>query len=344
MPVVSMSVIVVAYGSATDLEQSLPPLAAQLGPVDELFVVDNDPSRPVAQTVTRLAPEAQLLTPERNLGFAGGANLAATRAQGELIVLLNPDAVVQPGWAESMRETSDSGEWDGWMALVTLPGGAAINTSGGILHFTGLGWAGQAHEPVLAASTAESEVGFLSGACLAVRRSAWRSLGGLPGAYFMYCEDVDLSLRLRLRGGRLTVRPAARVEHAYEFAKGDWKWRMLERNRWATLVRTYPAALLVLLAPALLVAEMGIWLVALRQGWATMKARATRELIGWLPRLVAERRAIQRARTVDAATFAATLVSGLDSPYLGSVGRNQALAAALGGYWRVVQAVLAIVR
>ncbi len=58
------------------------------------------------------------------------------------------------------------------MALVTMAGGSEINTSGGVLHFTGLGWAGQAHQPVGAAPVAPSEVGFLSGACLAIPADA----------------------------------------------------------------------------------------------------------------------------------------------------------------------------
>ena len=58
----------------------------------------------------------------------------------------------------------------------------------------------------------------------------------------MYCEDVDLSMRLRLLGGRLAGCPETPcVSHDYAFDKGHLKWRLLERNRWATLVRT-PAA------------------------------------------------------------------------------------------------------
>ena len=65
-----------------------------------------------------------------------------------------------------------------------------------------------------------------------VRRGAWDEVGGFEPAYFMYGEDLDLSLRLRLAGWGVGMVPEARVEHDYEFAKGDYKWFHLERNRW----------------------------------------------------------------------------------------------------------------
>ena len=61
----------------------------------------------------------------------------------------------------------------------------------------------------------------------------------------MYGEDLDLALRLRLAGWGVGVVPAARVEHDYDFAKGDYKWFHLERNRWWTVLGAYPTPLLV---------------------------------------------------------------------------------------------------
>ncbi len=88
----------------------------------------------------------------------------------------------------------------------------------------------------------------------------------------MYGEDLDLSLRLRLAGWGVGVVPAARVEHDYDFAKGDYKWFHLERNRWWTLLAAYPAPLLALLAPALLAFELALLAVAARGGWLRREA------------------------------------------------------------------------
>jgi len=335
---VPLSTVIVAHDSLAELRRSLPPLIEQLSEGDELIVVDNASDDGLAVELGCLAPFAGLILLKENLGFAAGANRGAAAAGGELLVLLNPDAVVQPGWADAIRSP-----WGGssaaWMALVLLEGGERINTSGGVLHFTGFGWAGQIDEPATTAAPA-SELGFLSGACLAIPLERWKQIGGFSEPFFMYCEDVDLSLKLRLAGATLSVVSDARVIHQYEFAKGGHKWRLLERNRWATIIRTYPTRLLVLVIPALLAAELAVWVVALRGGWGRMKARATFELARALPRLLRERREIQATRQVSVRSFAQAMTSELSSPYFGAVGRRPLVRCALALYWRAVLALL----
>ena len=181
---------------------------------------------------------------------------------------------------------------------------------------------------------------FVSGACLAVPRAVWERAGGFSEPFFMYQEDVDLSLRLRLAGGRLGVEPAAIVDHDYEFAKGGAKWRLLERNRWATIIRTYPGALLLAVVPALLATELALLVVAAAGGWLPQKLAAAADTARALPRLLRERREVQATRTVSVTEFAAALTPDLDSTFLGRAGRSSLLNAALRAYWRIVLAVL----
>jgi hypothetical protein len=274
------------------------------------------------------------VAPGANLGFAAGANAGAREAGGEVLVLLNPDALVEPGWADAIRAPAH-GEWSAWMGLVLLDDGQRINTSGSRLHFTGIAWAGQMGQPRTAAPVSASEVAALSGACLALPLITWRELDGFAPDFFMYCEDVDLSLRLRLHGARLAVIPGAGVRHRYSFAKGDYKWRLLERNRWATIVRTFPARLLAVTAPALIAIELGIWLAALQGGWGRMKLAATVDVARAVPRLLRERRRIQADASITPAAFAAVMTSAFDSPYLGSAALRRMAGRGFGIYWRL---------
>jgi GT2 family glycosyltransferase len=276
----------------------------------------------------------------RNVGFAAGVNAAAAAARGELLVTLNPDAVPLPGWGEAIRRPwLDGRGWSAWQALIAAGGGTEINSAGNPVHFTGIVWAGGHGEPLAAAPPA-GEVAALSGACLAVPRRVWRELGGFPERFFLYHEDVDLSLRLRLRGATIGIEPSAVVEHDYEFSPANDKWRWLERNRLATLIRLYPASLLALLAPALVATELALVVASLAGGWGRHKLRADLEVLRWLPRLLRERRAIERGRTISAAAFAASLSADLDSPFIPAVARSAPARLALRAYWRAVRALL----
>jgi len=335
-------VVIVTHDHREVVATALPPLLSQLGPDDELIVVDNDSADGTSEAVRSLAPAATVLEAGTNLGFAAGCNLGALEARGELLCFLNPDATPQPGWREAIVAPLDDGRgWAAWQALVTARRGTVINTSGGEVHFTGIAWAGRAGEPVQGGGApAREEPGFVSGACLAIPKQRVLAVGGFPEEFFLYHEDVDLSLRLRLEGGRLGVADAARVDHIYEFEKGPEKWRHLERNRWATIIRTYPAGLLACLAPALLATELALVAIAIAGGWAPQKLAAWGDLARALPRLLRERRGVQARRAVGAGEFASRLTPELSSAYLGAAGRSGLLRALLGGYWRIVLGLL----
>ncbi|HEV7614663.1 MAG TPA: glycosyltransferase family 2 protein [Solirubrobacterales bacterium] len=336
----TLSVLIVAWNSREELARTLPALLPELGEGDELIVADNDSADGTPEAVLELAPAARVVRTGRNLGFAGGCNAGAAEARGDLLVILNPDAAPLPGFGEAIRRPWLEGRgWAAWQALVADAGGTEINSAGNPMHFTGIVWAGGHGEPI-ASVPAAGEVTALSGACLAIPVATWRQLGGFPEPFFLYHEDVDLSLRLRLRGGALGIEPTAVVDHDYEFGAREHKWRWLERNRLAFLVRAYPAALLVLLAPALLATELALLAVSFSAGWGRQKLAANREFLRWLPRLLRERRQIQATRTVSAAEFASWLTPDLDSPFISPLARSLPVRLALRSYWRIVRLLL----
>jgi N-acetylglucosaminyl-diphospho-decaprenol L-rhamnosyltransferase len=221
-----------------------------------------------------------------------------------------------------------------------MQGGREINSSGGVTHFLGMGWAGACGKPVEAAPDGPAEVSFASGAALVVRREAWGAVGGFDERYFMYGEDLDLGLRLWLSGYGVGVVPAARVEHDYAFAKGERKWFMLERNRWWTVLSDYPTGLLLALLPALVAAEAALLVMAAQGSWLRAKLRAQRAVMRDLPQILARRREVQAGRAIGTAMLSARLSADLDNPYLAPAARIGALAALQRAYWAGVRALL----
>jgi GT2 family glycosyltransferase len=339
---ISLTVMLVTYNDSDIAAAAATELASQLRPGDQLVVLDNASSDGTADAIAAAVPSATLIRSPTNTGFAAGCNRAAAAATGDLLLFLNPDTKPAPGFCHAIRRPLEEQRgWAAWQGLLTEHDGTRVNTAGNVVHFTGISWTGMSGERVEEVPAGPREVAVVSGACLAIPRSEWERAGGFPERFFMYCEDTDLSLRLRLRGGTLGVEPSARVDHLYDFDKGRVpKRKLLERNRWSVVLRTYPGPLLALAMPALLATELGLLAAACVSGWGGQKLRAMAATARLLPTTLAERRAIQATRAVSAAEFARTLTPELSSPYLGAVARNRVVNGALRLYWALVRALL----
>jgi N-acetylglucosaminyl-diphospho-decaprenol L-rhamnosyltransferase len=338
---VTVAVVIVTFNSADHIGGTLRALEEQLDGGDELVVVDNASVDGTAEAARVASPRVRVLAQRENLGFAGGCHAGAAASSAQLLLFLNPDAQPAPGCIAALRSAAvERPRWGAWQALVTMDNGAAINTAGNVAHFLGMGWAGRCGRPIAEAPSDLVEVAFASGAALMVRREAWDALGGFDRRYFMYCEDLDLCLRLRLSGWHVGIAPDARVEHEYTFSKGRRKWYLLERNRWWTVMGDYPATLLLMLSPALLAAEIALLAVAWRGSWLRQKLRAQAAVAGELPRMLARRRDVQALRSISAEEFAGVLSAELDSPYLGPLARVAPVAALQRFYWTAVVRLL----
>jgi hypothetical protein len=335
----AVAVVVVTYQSADHLADLIETLMPQLGENDEVTIVDNGSIDGTPELARSLHERVAVIETGANLGFAGGCHVGAESTEAPLLLFLNPDSRPQRGCLDRLRAAAtEHPNWGAWQAAVLLDEDR-INTSGGVVHYLGMGWAGDCERPISALPEKDCEIPFPSGAAMVVRRSVWAELGGLDRDYFMYVEDLDLGLRLWLAGHRVGLVAAA--IHGYEFDKGSAKWFWLERNRWRTVLSVYPLTLLVLLAPALLAAELGLLAVAARQGWLRSKLHAQAAALLGLPHTLARRRRVQATRRVSAAEFASHLTSSLDSPYL-SAADSRWLSAPQALYWTLVRRMLSL--
>ena len=197
---------------------------ALVGRGDDVVVVDNGGDLGELDGVKVVRPGAKL-------GFAAGNNLGAKEAGGDALVFLNPDTVVAPGALDALvapLEDPTVGIVSARLRLLDRP--ELLNSAGNEVHVTGIAWAGSYGEP--AESVTElRDVAFPTGAAMAIRRDLFAELGGFTEELFMYQEDLILGWRVRLRGLRVVVSPAADVYHEYEFGRNADKQYLLERNR-----------------------------------------------------------------------------------------------------------------
>lgn len=300
-------VIVLNWNGRAWLERCLPALAAQTRPATEVVVVDNASSDDSVAWVRAAHPWVQVLALDTNLGFAAGNNRGAAGTSVDALVFLNNDTEPDPDWLEHLVAAAIADPARALVSsrLVYWDRPDRIDSAGDGYLRCGGGFKVHHGQPD-ATAPGSREVFGACGAALLIRREWFETLGGFDETFFMVYEDVDLSYRARLRGGRVWYAADARVRHGGSASMGRVSALAVEcgqRNlEWVWAINT-PTALLWRSAPAHLLYNLAGALVYLRQGrggaWWRGKWAALRS---WR-RVLTRRTAVQRTRTVTASAL-----------------------------------------
>jgi GT2 family glycosyltransferase len=276
-----------------------------------------------------------------NVGFGAGCNRGAREVDSDVLVFVNPDTVVQPGAVAALArglEAQDVGIVQARLRLLREPD--LLNSSGNVLHVSGLAWPGGYRDPANTLASPQ-EIAYASGAAFAIRREVFNKLGGFTEELFLYQEDLELSWRAHLHGLRVLVLPDADVLHDYVLERpARQKEYYLERNRLIVVLSAFSGRLLLLLAPVLLAVEAGIVLVAWRQGWLREKARGWAWLVRNRAWLAAHRRETQGLRRVGDRDLARFLTPVVDPRMLELPPGIAALNGLVSAWWRGVRVFL----
>lgn len=236
-----VSVIVLTWNGEKFISPCLTALLNQEYAPFEVIVVDNastDASVAIAQS---FVPRVRIICNSYNLGFAAGNNVGLKVADGDIVVLLNQDTIVQPGWLGAIVDTFADSTIGIVGCKALYPDGRGFQHAGGIVDpdcaFTRhIGWdevdRGQYDVP--------SEPDYVTGAALAIHRRAVQKLGGLDERFHpAFFEEVDYCYRARRAGFRVLYQPHAVLYH-HETASLPNEWQRgltYHRNRIRFLLR-----------------------------------------------------------------------------------------------------------
>jgi len=225
----------------------------------EVIIADNASTDGSVEFIQENFPQTRIIQNGGNLGFAGGNNNGAKHTQADILVFLNPDTTVEPDWLiELLKPFKDPTVGLTTSRVVLMPHPETLNACGLEVHISGLALCRGMGRP-RETYAEEGEVTSIMGAAFAIRREIFEQVGGFNECFFIYNEEVALSIEGWLRGWRCVYTPKSIVHHDYKLRFGPRKTLYQERNRYLLLLQTYKLPTLLLLLPALLLTEVVTW-------------------------------------------------------------------------------------
>jgi GT2 family glycosyltransferase len=258
-----VSILVLNWNGEAFVAECLDSLLAQTYPRVELIVVDNaSTDRSVPLIRERYGDRVRLIVNETNLGFAAGNNVGIAASRGAYVLLINNDAVAEPGWAEALVREAETDPRVGMCAskIVTYDDPRVIDSAGLLLFRDGLGRGRGRMQRDVGEFNKPEDVLLPSGCAALYRRAMLDQIGVFDEEFFMYCDDMDLGLRGRVAGWRCRFVPDAVVRHRYSASAGRYSLRkvfLVERNRIWVMVKYFPWSAVIL----------SLFWTALRLGW-----------------------------------------------------------------------------
>ena len=226
--VITGSAIIVTYNSAGQIGPCLEALRKEDG--WQRIVVDNASRDNTVERAREADAAALVIKNAKNTGFATAANQGARLATGNVLLFLNPDAIAQPGALDALAKALEP-EHVGAVGGVLLHACGSIDRGFCVRRYPTL--MSMAAEILLLNHTWPSnpvnrnyrcldldyaepqDVDQPAGACLAVRREVWASVGGFDESFFpVWFEDVDLCLRIRAQNWKIRYCPSASFLHS----------------------------------------------------------------------------------------------------------------------------------
>jgi len=271
-----IAVITVAYHSAELMPAFASSLRAATTAPYEAYVADNSEGADSSlSAVVAAEPGLQLVPMPRNLGYGGAVNEIARRLDDNIrwILVVNPDVTFGPGSIDVLRAAVDEHPRAAQFGPRILTADGHTYPSARRLPSLrdGIGHAlffrvwpknpwSRRYLDAPESYERQRQAGWLSGACLLIRRSAFDEVGGFSSEYFMYFEDVDLGKKFGERGYESVFVPSAVVSHLGAHATSQSSARMIRvhhESAYTYLAAKYHAWYLWPLRAAL---RVGLWL------------------------------------------------------------------------------------
>lgn len=265
---------------------------------------------------------------DANLGFAVANNIGAQLAGGKWIVLLNADAYPEPDWLERLIKAAEENPEYNFFSSRQIQYNAPhlLDGAGDEYHVSGLAWRRFYNHVENAYGLEQTEVFGACAAAAMYRREDFLKVGGFDEDYFSYFEDVDLSFRLRLAGGRCLYVPDAVVRHVGSASTGklsDFVVYYGHRNLVWAFIKDMPGSLFWFYLPLHLAMNLFFLVSFIFKGKGRAIFKAKMDAMRGIPSVIKKRKDVQKLRKVSIKEINRFMSKGLLEPYWASRQRKR---------------------
>ena len=243
----------------------------------EILVVDNISSDNSQIECKKKFPDIKLIQNDENLGYCGGNNVGIKKAEGEFIIILNPDTIVETNWIdELLNAQKEFGDGLYQPKILSLNEENTIQSTGNMLHIFGFGFARDKGNKVIERKEEIEKVGYASGTCLFTTRKVLDKIGLLDEFLFLYHDDLDLGWRGAQIGINSFYVPKSKIYHveSYSLKWSSKKFYWLERNRKYCLLTHYSKDTYQKMKFSLILVDLFVWTFYFSKGFLGAKIRA----------------------------------------------------------------------
>jgi GT2 family glycosyltransferase len=250
----TVTVVLVNYRSAVYIKHTLKDLLAQTHPPDKIILVNNSPNTDKFDSLASI-PILEVLTPQKNIGFAAGNNLGILKSDTKYVALLNPDAFPDSDWLKNLLLGAKNYPEYHFFGSRQMVYGATnfLDGTGDCVHISGAVWRSRYFKTLQSSDLIPREIFCPCAAAALYRREILLEADGFDETFFCYVEDVDLGFRLRTLGYKAMYIPDAIVYHVGGGSSGgtssDFAIYHGHRNLVWMFVKNMPFILLVVFLP-----------------------------------------------------------------------------------------------
>lgn len=240
----------------------------------QVYIVDNASSKESYDYLKTEYKEAKILT-RKDGNYSAANNLGikeAIKDGFEYFVVANMDTKFDKDWLKELVEASQGDDVGIVQSKILLynrdkDGKRRINSLGNHLHFLGFGFTDGYMEEDYKIEGLKEIKGYASGCSFLIKKEVFEKIGGYNEEYYMYHDDVEVSLKTRLAGYKIMLAPKSIVYHKYEFSRSIEMIYYMERNRYITIFSFFKLrTLLFIIIPSLLF-EIGMMFFSIINGW-----------------------------------------------------------------------------